>query len=142
MKPTALIFGIALIGLISAPISRADETHKTREEYVSTAKIEILLRDDLAAIPGKEAQVMFAELPKGWVGGRHYHTGDVFVYVLEGQFSVDVDGEGRHVFGPGQVYHEAVDKVMLARNPSTTAGTKLIVFQVGAKGEPLMIKAD
>ena len=81
------------------------------------------------------------EFPPGWVGGRHYHTGDVFVYVLEGTFVVDVEGEERQTFGPGQVYHEALNRVMQARNLSTAERTKILVFQVGDKGVPQMIKA-
>jgi quercetin dioxygenase-like cupin family protein len=125
-------------GLMRPPDARAQE----RQEYKSTAPSTLLLRDDLAAFDGKEAQVLSFELPPGWVGGWHYHTADVFVYVQEGTFVVEVDGEGRKTFRRGQVYHEALNKVMRARNASTTERTTIIVFQVGEKGEPLMIQAE
>jgi quercetin dioxygenase-like cupin family protein len=102
---------------------------------------EIVLRSDLASVPGKEGTVLRLELPAGWTGDWHYHTGDVFVYVVEGQFVVDVEKERRKQFGPGQVYHEAVNTSMQARNPSATERTRLILFQVGGKGEPLMFRA-
>ena len=60
----------------------------------------------------------------------------------EGRFIVDVEGEGRKSFGPGEVYHEAVNKVMQARNGSQTIPTKVLLFQVGDKGDTLMIKAE
>jgi quercetin dioxygenase-like cupin family protein len=112
-----------------------------REEYRTTAVQEIVLRSDLASVPGKEGTVLRLELPAGWTGDWHYHTGDVFVYVVEGQFVVDVEKEPRKQFGPGQVYHEAVNTSMQARNPSATERTRLILFQVGGKGEPLMFRA-
>ncbi len=132
----ALISGVAC-GLLHPQLSSAQE----REEYVTTGEVTTLLQDSLFAIEGKEVNILMTEFPPGWVGGRHYHTGDVFVYVLEGTFVVDVEGEERQTFGPGQVYHEALNRVMQARNLSTAEPTKILVFQVGNKGELLMIKA-
>jgi hypothetical protein len=39
------------------------------------------------------------------------------------------------------VHHEAVNARMQARNPSAIQSTELILFQVGGKGEPLMLMA-
>jgi quercetin dioxygenase-like cupin family protein len=55
------------------------------------------------------------------------------VYVVSGEFVVDVEGQARKSFAPGQVYHEAVNTRMQARNPSATRATELILFQVGGK---------
>ncbi len=132
----SLIF-LAVCGLVYPAASWAQE----REEYVTTGEVTTVLQDSLFAIEGKEVNIHMTEFPPGWVGGRHYHTGDVFVYVLEGTFVVDVEGEERQTFGPGQVYHEALNRVMQARNLSTAESTKILVFQVGDKGELLMIKA-
>jgi quercetin dioxygenase-like cupin family protein len=139
--PGVLVVGLTVIAASALWAGEPDQDERG-EAYVSTAKTIAVLRDDLSTIRGKEVNVMRLELPPGWVGERHYHTGDVFVYVLEGKFVVDVDGEDRKVFGPGEVYHEAVNTAMLARNASTTQRTRLILFQVGDKGEPLMMKAD
>ncbi len=143
MTLKAFIVGtVLLLGAVAvSSIAQERQKEEPRKEYISTADQTIVLRDDLVVIPGKEAHILRVEFPAGWIGGRHYHTGDVFLYVVEGEFVVDVDGEGRKTFGPGEVYHEAVNKVMQARNPSTTVKTKAIVFQVGDKGEPLMIMA-
>ena len=138
-----LFLGTALLGLVAVRPSIAQEQQdQTKQEYISTAKQEVVLRDELIAFPGKEAHILRVEFPAGWVGERHYHTGDVFVYVVEGEFVVDIEGEGRQRFGPGEVYHEAVNTVMQARNPSTEVATKVILFQVGEKEEPLMILAE
>jgi quercetin dioxygenase-like cupin family protein len=134
LRPFVLLIAVAAVGA-------AQSQPTTRTEYVSTAKLTTLLKEDLFAMTGKEAQVIRVELEPGWVGDRHYHTGDVFVYVEEGQFGVDVDGEGRKVFNRGEVYHEALNTVMQARNLSATSRTKLVLFQVSNHGEPLMIVA-
>jgi quercetin dioxygenase-like cupin family protein len=106
------------------------------------SNVTMVLNEEMFSIPGKEVAIQRAEYPAGWVGQRHYHTGDIFVYVLEGQFVVDVDGADRITIDPGEVYHEAVNKVMQARNPSTTKPTKLILFQVGDKGKPRVMLAE
>jgi quercetin dioxygenase-like cupin family protein len=144
VKLRARVLGI-IIGIaactVAADGAEREPQKAVREEYKGPKDRTTVLRDDLVVIPGKEVNILRVEFPAGLIGERHYHTGDVFVHVLEGEFVVDVDGKGRKAFGPGQVYHEAVNKVMQARNPSTTQRTKVILFQVGDKGEPLMIKA-
>jgi quercetin dioxygenase-like cupin family protein len=118
------------------------QTQTASQEYRTTAKQDTVLQSALISVPGKEGTVLRVELPAGWIGDWHYHTGDVFVYVVSGEFVVDVERQGRQRFGPGQVYHEAVKTTMQARNPSVTERTELILFQVGAKGEPLMFRAQ
>lgn len=136
----AFVVGLT-VAAASTPWAEEPEKGEKREEYKPIAEVTEILRDELAAIEG-EVTVLRVEVRPGWIGERHYHTGDVLVYVLEGKFIVDIDGEGRKVFGPGQVYHEAVNTVMQARNGSATERATIVIFQVGDKGEPLMIKAD
>ncbi|MCZ6873981.1 MAG: cupin domain-containing protein, partial [bacterium] len=75
-----------------------------------------------------------------FVGGKHFHPGPVFVYILEGELTVDTE-EGRQTFKAGEVYEEPTGRVMQGRNLSTANPLKLVVFQVGDKGKPMMIKA-
>ena len=101
-----------------------------------------LLQDPLHAAPGKQATLLRIEYPPGWIGQRHYHTGDVFLYVLSGGFTIDVDGGKRTTIGAGETYHEAVHDVMQARNASTSEPTTLLLFQIGDAGERLTITVD
>ena len=100
-----------------------------------------LMSEDLFSIPGKQGHVLHLNLPPGWIGARHHHTGDVFVYVLSGEFGVDVEGK-RMTFTPGKVYHEAVNTVMQARNMYADKPTEVLLFQVGDKGQPLTVIED
>jgi quercetin dioxygenase-like cupin family protein len=136
-----LLSGVLLLGMIDHASALYAQEGPTREEYKTTAKVTELLRDDLAAVAGKEASIQALELAAGWVGDWHYHTGDVFVYVQEGEFVVDVEGQGRQVVRQGEVYHEALNTVMQARNGATGRATKFLLFQVGNRGEPLMLRA-
>jgi quercetin dioxygenase-like cupin family protein len=106
------------------------------------SKQEILLQDPLHAIPGKQAHLLRIEYPPGWVGQRHYHTGDVILYVLSGAFTVDVDGAARTTIRAGESYHEAVNKVMQARNASAKEPTTILLFQVGNQGERMTVITD
>ena len=108
MRPCLAI--ILLLSTLAACVSPTPHTASDRsQEYKSTGRTQQLLRDDLSAIAGKEATVQAIELPPGWVGEKHFHTGDVFVYVQEGRLAVDVAGVGEKVVDAGQGYHEAIN---------------------------------
>lgn len=111
------------------------------EEYKSKADKAKLMSGPLAAFEGMEANIVRIELPPGYQGGRHYHTGDVFVYVEAGRFTVETDGRSR-TFTAGEVYHETPNVPMVARNGSSSEGATVVVFQVGEIGDPIMMKAE
>jgi quercetin dioxygenase-like cupin family protein len=81
-------------------------------------------------------------LPPGWVGGKHYHTGPVYVYVLDGSFTMDEQGKERHTYQAGELYREPIGTPMQARNLNTSAPLKLLIIQLTPKGEELMYKVD
>jgi quercetin dioxygenase-like cupin family protein len=81
-------------------------------------------------------------LSTGYVGGRHYHSGPVTVYVLEGAFTIDEDGKPRRTFRAGVTYEEPVGTPMQARNLSAGEPTQILVVQATKPGEPMMYRAD
>ena len=72
---------------------------------------------------------------------RHEDPGQVFVYILEGELTIETD-QGTQTFSPGELYREPPDTVMQARNISTSDETELLVFQVGDADKPMMIKVE
>lgn len=127
------------LGLASVQGVHAQE----QEEYVSKAKATKLLHTPLAGVEGKEVHIVHFSAPPGFVGGKHSHPGPAFVYILEGQLTIEVEGMEPVTLGPGDVYAEPVgNKTMQAQNKSSTHGVKLVVFQVGDEGKPLMVKAE
>ena len=66
----------------------------------------------------------------------------MFVYVLEGAVTIEIEGDTPLKLGPGDVFQEPSGRSMVAKNLSSTHGAELVVFQIGDKGKPLMVKAE
>jgi len=139
MTRTNLISWLALFLL---PWTLFSGSALAQTEYKSKAKRTPLVKTALAGMEGREANLLHLEFPPGWIGGKHFHSGHVFVYVLEGSMTVDVKGKALRTVGAGGVFHELPNEVMHAKNTSATDGLKIILFQVGEEGKPLMIKAE
>ncbi len=133
----AIIATVVILGTVTVWHNEASAT----DEYKSKAQKTSLLHRKLDSGEDLEARVIRFDFPPGYVGGKHYHPGDVIVYVQKGSFTVEVGGE-THTFEAGEVYPEIPNVSMLARNGSATEETTIIVFQVGKVGEPVMVKAD
>jgi quercetin dioxygenase-like cupin family protein len=127
--------GVALVG------GAYFATAQTKEVYVSSAVKKALFDKPLHGVDTQQVTIDEYSLPAGWVGGRHYHTGPVYVYVLEGSFAVDEDGKPSQTFTVGDLYSEPIGVPMKARNTSATGPARLLVMQVTPKGEPLSFKA-
>lgn len=127
-KTTVVGALLVVAAIVFTPLSAQEKSNVT-----------MLLNEEMFSISGKEVAIQRAEYPAGWAGERHYHTGDIFVYVLEGQFVVALDGGKRITIDPGEVYHEAVNQVMQARNGSAKEHVTVLLFQVGNKGKPRVI---
>jgi quercetin dioxygenase-like cupin family protein len=112
-----------------------------QQEYVTKAKVKTLLQAPLPGVEGKEVIIKHFAVPPGFVGGRHFHPGPVFVYVLEGELTVETKG-GTETYKAGQLYPEQLNTVMQGKNLSTSDDLEFVVFQVGDIGKPMMIKAD
>ena len=94
----------------------------------------------LPGVAGKEVIIKHFSFPPGFVGGQHYHTGPVYVYVLEGALTV-VTKRGTETHKAGQLYPEPLNDVMQPKNVSGSDNLKFVVFQVGDIGKSMMIKA-
>lgn len=130
--------------LLTAAVGGQDlRAAEKKEQYVSPGAEKKTLIDE--PLPGVEAQVVTVDrltVPPGWVGGKHYHSGPVYVYVLEGSFTIEEEGKGPQTFAAGELYKEPVGAKMQARNANASQPLELLVFQVTPEGEPQMVKAD
>jgi quercetin dioxygenase-like cupin family protein len=112
------------------------------QEYeVKAEKATIVDQEGLASSAGLAAKMIRLTLPAGYVGGRHYHTGDVFVYIESGALNVET-AAGTTTYKSGEGFYETPGQKMVGSNGAADAETVIVVFQVGPKGEPLMMKAD
>jgi quercetin dioxygenase-like cupin family protein len=128
----------AALLFVSADVS-ADE----KQEYKVTGaeQTELVYQQGLAAGDQFEARMIRFDLPPGYQGGKHYHTGDIFVYVQSGSLTSET-ANGTKTYKAGEAFYETPGEVMQPRNQSAEENTVLIVFQVGKPGEPLMVKAE
>ena len=103
------------------------------------AKSTLLLEQKLEGLPGFSVQVVLVEGPPGWVGGRHYHPGHVFVYMLEGTYQLNFEDLTSRTITAGEVFYESPNSVMRSRNGSSTAWVRDVVFQIVRDGQPAAV---
>ena len=82
---------------------------------------------------------VLAEVAPGGQVGRHMHPVPLFVYMLEGTLSIEMDGHGVHTFSAGQGFAEVVNTWHNGRNLTDKPVRFLIVFS-GQKGVPNLIR--
>ena len=138
MEITKLGLALALAGVLS--LGAAFSLDVQAQEYKPKAVSKSLYKGALNSDASKTVIVKHFSFPAGFVGGKHFHPADVFVYVLEGELTVETE-KGARTVKAGELYPEAPGMVMRVRNVSTSAPTKIVVFQVGETGKPMMIKA-
>ncbi len=80
--------------------------------------------------------------PAGWQAPTHYHEGDLFIYVSEGDFEIRTDKDGKTVYSPGEAVHMAAGTIMDARNASNEKSLKLVIFQIGKPGGPFLVPIE
>jgi quercetin dioxygenase-like cupin family protein len=105
----------------------------------------VLKRSTLNVENGDEIQMREILFAPGWTAPRHYHNSDLFIYVISGEFEVDMDGmdsEGLKTYTDGQTLRMQPNTPMDARNPSTTKPLKLAVFQVGNPDSPFVTPVE
>ncbi len=138
MKITKLGLAFALAGILS--LGTAYSLDVQAAEYKPKAEVKALHEGALTGVDSKTVIIKHLTLPAGLVGGKHFHPADVFVYVLEGEVTVETE-KGTFTLRAGELYPEVPGVVMRAKNVSTSVPAKILVFQVGDTGKPMMIKA-
>jgi quercetin dioxygenase-like cupin family protein len=86
----------------------------------------------------KQALMITVTYPPGGASLPHRHDAEVFVYVLEGTMTMQVDGSAPVTVGPGQTFHEGPHDVhRVSANASRTEPAKILVFMVKDEGKPV-----
>jgi len=91
--------------------------------------------------PQSDAQLtaVLAEVSPGGQVGRHMHPVPLFVYILEGTLTIDMESHGTHTFKAGDGFAEIVYNWHNGRNLGDSPVRFLIVFD-GQKGTPNLIR--
>ena len=109
----------------------------TADEIAPPPKATTLMTRDLEGIAGKEMLVLMVEYPPGGVSLPHRHNASVFVYVLEGAVTMQVQGSAPVTLKPGDTFFEAPGDVhVTSANASSSTPAKFLVYMVKDKGTP------
>jgi quercetin dioxygenase-like cupin family protein len=96
-----------------------------------------LMTRDIAGMPNKEALMLTVTYLRGGASLPHRHDAQVFVYVLEGAMTMQVDGSAPVTVGPGKTFYEGPHDVhRVSANASQTEPAKILVFMIKDKGKP------
>jgi len=96
-----------------------------------------LMTRDVTGDPGKEALMLTVTYQVGGASLPHRHDAQVFVYVLEGEMTMQVDGSVPVTLHAGQTFYEGRDDIhRVSANASKTQPAKILVFMIKDKGKP------
>ncbi len=139
MVRTSLIFTAVLAGTIAAGMATSQGLRaQEQQELVPTP----LLKTTVAGLEGKVVNIVHFSAPPGIVTAKHFHPGQVFIYVLKGAVTIEMEGDAPLKLGPGDVFQEPSGRSMVGKNLSSTHGAEFVVFQIGDEGKPLMVVAE
>ena len=86
----------------------------------------------------QEVRVLTASFKPGDKTMFHTHRSPVTVYVLEGQFTLDLEGREPVVISAGQAYVEPPGVKMTGYNRSATEPLRVVIFYVSEPGTPFL----
>ena len=133
MKTTLASVSILVAALMLCPIVAG----ATDPAPVSAATVTQLMTRDLNSAPGKEILMITVTYPPGGASLPHRHDAQVFVYVLEGEITMQLKGGTPVTLRPGQSFYEGPNDIhQVSANASHTAPAKILVFMVKDKGRP------
>ena len=100
-----------------------------------------LMTAPLTGDADREVKVLNVVLPPGADSGRHYHHGDQYTTVQEGEIHIAVEGKGEHVLKAGEALHIDPMVVHRTQNMSDKPARTTELFII-AKGKPLSEKSE
>jgi quercetin dioxygenase-like cupin family protein len=102
-----------------------------------TEIVEQLMAKDLVGLPGKEIVMLTVQYLPGGASLPHRHDAQVFVYVLDGELTMQVAGGPALTLRRGQTFYESTADVhVVSANASKTAPATILVFMVKDKNAP------
>jgi len=128
-----------IIGLVLMLALSASAPAQTSESNL--AKPNLLLQQMVTGMPKadrQEVRVLTATFRPGDKTVYHTHRFPVTVYVLEGTFTLELDGRAPIVVKAGEALVEPPHVPMTGYNRSTTESTKVVIFYVSDPETPFL----
>jgi len=112
-------------------------TWATDVTSASAEQVAELMTRDLIGAPGKEVLMITVKYLAGAASLPHRHDAQVFVYVLEGEVTMQLQGQAPVTLRPGQTFYEGPNDIHeVSANASQTAPAKILVFMLKDKAKP------
>ena len=105
------------------------------------ARPELVLKDVVGAMPTgarQEIKVLTASFKPGDRTVFHTHRFPVTVYVLEGVFTLELEGRPPVLVRAGEAFVEPPDVKMTGFNRSATDGLRVVIFYVSDPDVPFL----
>ncbi len=128
-----ITFGLALAGLTVSPAIMAQDAGLARPNMVRKQVVEGMPRGDR-----QEVSVMTASFKPGDRTVFHTHRFPVTVYIMEGAFTLELDGREPVVVKAGESFIEPPNVKMTGYNRSVADPIKLVIFYVGDPDTPFL----
>ena len=129
-----------LIAVVSVAFAASMSAH-AHAQAPGLAAPTLVLKESVARMPKtdlQEVRVITAAFKPGDRTVFHSHRSPVTVYVLEGQFTLDLDGRAPVVVSAGQAFVEPPNIKMTGYNKSTTDALRVVIFYVSDIGTPFL----
>lgn len=105
------------------------------------AKPDLVLRESVAGMPRgdkQEVRVMTASFKPGDRTVFHTHRSPVTVYILEGAFTLEIEGRAPVVVKAGQAFVEPPNVKMTGYNRSASEPLRVVIFYVSDPDTPFL----
>jgi quercetin dioxygenase-like cupin family protein len=107
----------------------------------STARPEIILKEVVSGMPKGERQevrVLTASLKPGDKTVFHTHRFPVTVFILEGAFTLELEGRAPVIVKAGQAFVEPPNVKLTGYNRSSTEPLRLVIFYTSDPDTPFL----
>lgn len=136
MQPRAMLLRAVICGAIAMLLGPPAAPARAAGD----AKVTELMTRPLEGVPGKEVTMITVEYPPGSVDPVHRHNASTFVYVLEGNIEMQMEGAEKVKLHPGDTFYEDPKGVhLVGRNLSDTEPAKFVVVLVKNQGAPILV---
>lgn len=128
--------GTWLVALLSALILAGCSTSRKSGPPAEVRMDNLLVRPlDDRFTPGRDIIVTYVEIPPNVALERHWHPGEEFHYYLDGEVTIEIDGQEPINGSPGKVGHVPFERMHTAI--AGPRGARALVFRVHTKDKPV-----
>ena len=131
LKYVSLVVGVLFFGLV---YTAGAQQPPASTQQTATIKRTVLNKVE---VPGAAYDVIYAlvEIPANTTVGRHTHPGTLFAYLLEGDYTLVLDGQPWKTYKSGEGFR--IEPLVIHDEKTGGAGAKLLAVFTVERGKPL-----